>query len=153
MRGIRELRRGSEGIGGFTEAVLALMVVTLAVILLSASFSITGIEVLRQGDESSLSEGCEDVWNLMADDELLWDGGAVVLSSFITRSFEPYSIPEGLNGYEVFLLDISNGSLSSTMICEGAAITGAEVRSERHPVLLRTDPGTIHASLLDVRVW
>ncbi|MFA5313947.1 MAG: hypothetical protein WC375_11655 [Methanomassiliicoccales archaeon] len=153
MRGIKELRRGSGGIGGFTEAVLALMVVTLAVILLSASFSITGIEVLRQGDESSLSEGCEDVWNLMADDELLWDGDAVVLSSFTTRSFEPYNIPEDLHGYEISLLDISNDSLSSTMICEGAEIAGAEVRSERHPVLLRTELGVIHAGLVDVRVW
>jgi hypothetical protein len=153
MRGIGALRRSTDGIGGFTEAVIALMVVTVAVILLSASFSITSIEVLTESDEASLVDGCEDVWNMMVDDELLWDGSSIVLSSFGTRSSDPYGLPDGLLGYEISLMDVSNGSLSSVIIVNGTEVVGAEIRTERHPVLVRTEMGAMHAGLIEVRAW
>jgi hypothetical protein len=153
MRGTRAFKHSSKAVGGFTEAVLALMIVTLSVILLSASFSITSIDVLRDGDEDVLSERCEDVRNQVVDDELLWAGDAIVLSSFDSRASYPYEIPTGLFGYELSLTGITDDNASSIVIFNGTEVEGADVHAERYPVLVMTEFGTLRAGMIEVKVW
>jgi len=151
MRGVGDLKAGDDGIGGFTEAVLALMVVTLAVVLLSASLSFTGIGLLEKGGEASSSALCDDVWVTVSEDEMIWDGDIVVLTSYEMRATSPYAVSDGLFGYEITLTDMT-GNGSAVQIIGGVEVEGADVHAERHPVLLRTDSG-MRPGMIEVRVW
>lgn len=153
MRGTRAFRHNRRGLGGFTEAVMTLMVVTLAVILLSVAFSLTSLEVLRDNDKTSLSVRCIEVWRCMIDDEMLWNGDAIVLSSFDSRALDPYAHPEGIFGYDIYLIDVDQDNRSFTRMFNGFEVEGAEVFVDEHPVLVMNELGELHAGLIEIRVW
>jgi hypothetical protein len=61
MRTRRGHRPGSTGIGGFMEAVLAMMVVICGVMLVTTSLSFVGIDLRRDSGSALLQDGCRSL--------------------------------------------------------------------------------------------
>ena len=131
---------GRDGIGGFMEAVLALMVVICGVMLVTVSLGFVGIDLRRDSGAADLQDGCRS----MQSDQLFslgspfFDGDVLKNSSLGMMNTSLFHVSAQVKGYCITLQDITLGTPSS-----GHAEDRGRLFGQRYPV-------DLHAGLLSM---
>lgn len=152
MRGRAALKRDREADGGFMEALLAMMVVTVAVALLALSFSLTAHDLREAEDVTSLEQAAADIMHQFREDRSIWRDGALVWASLEVRAAEPYQILNGTQGYTILIMDLEYEGLKMTIGPSGTQGAGARAVEQHAWNLLRPD-GTVGPGLIILEVW
>ena len=151
MRGTA-LRRDRDGDGGFMEALLAMMVVTVAVALLALSFSLTAHDLKDAKATTSLGQASSDLLHRFQEDRSIWRDGCLVWSSLGMRAEGPYQSPNGTQGYTILIMDLENDDRVTIGSAVPQGTMGARAVDEHAWNLLRPD-GTIGPGLIILEVW
>lgn len=136
------------------EAIMALMVVTVAVMLLSLSFSLTAHDLNGSSERTVMKGRATSLAEEILNDIALWRSGCLVWSGLSLRSECPYAIPEGLNGYSIEVLRIDRG-------CEPFLFTNHSMDRDaddttcviKHALDVISDDGAVRPALLIIEVW
>ena len=134
------------------EALLAMMVVTVAVALLALSFSLTAHDLRTKGDVTSLAGGIDDLLHRFKDDRSIWRDGSLAWASLQVREGRPYSCPNGTNGYSIMVLDIENDETTIISSSLRPMDGSTRVADEHAWNIIRSD-GTVGPGLIVLEVW
>jgi len=114
MRGRRERRPGSTGIGGFMEAVLAMMVVICGVMLVTTSLSFVGIGLLRDSSSALLQEGCRSVSDqFFSLGRPFFEAEVLQNSSLFMLNTSLFHCGTSVRGFCIALQDVTAGTHTS----------------------------------------
>jgi len=157
MRGMSKLgsqNADQKAVGGFLEAMLAIMVVTCGVFLLSSSVLLFGSGFQNNAHDQMMEDICEDLMTSILEDEAIMIGDSLIdFQQIQSLPEECINRTEDLQGALVLLLDL-NGGMTYHLLESG------EEWKERQPRYLHTQPVNIqfssldiHPALLTVVVW
>jgi hypothetical protein len=146
-------RSDKRAIGGFMEAILALMVVTVAIVLLSISFSLAAYDAVQEGSSSQLDAGCEEMRKAFEEDMSSWRDCKLSWSSLGYRQSDPYEVAEGIKGYEIEVVDISSEARDGIAIGSGTMRDANATASVHLACSIITTGGEVHAGLVVITVW
>ena len=154
MRSRKERRPGSSGIGGFMEAVLAMMVVICGVMLVTTSLAFVGIDLRRDSGQSSLQDGCRSLTDqLFSLGPPFFEGEVLQNSSLGLLNSSLFHVGTGIGGYSLALQDVTANSASKVLLQAGEISSDIDTRSISVPVLLSMPDRTVHAAKATVIVW
>jgi len=137
---------GHEAVGGFIEAMLAIVIVTSGTILLTLSFAIVGVDITP---DLTLEERCEGLMKetLHGLDD---DADLMIFHSDLERVDVPY---DGiLDGYSLILMKIGKNDLK-ILASGGGEYHGGEKFCERQPVNICSSPRDVEAAVLVMWGW
>lgn len=133
------------------EALLAMMVVTVAVALLALSFSLTAHDLKGEEGSTSLGQGAADLLHQFREDRSIWRDGSLVWSSLEGRSHDPYANPNGTHGYSILIMDMENERKIFIGPSDNGT-TGTRAIDEHAWNLHRAD-GTTGPGIIILEVW
>jgi hypothetical protein len=148
--------RGSiddNGIGGFMEAILALMVVTIAVMLLSISFSLTAYDARQSNVTDELERAGQELKDIFYNDVSIWRDGMLSWTSLQVRSARPYDLPQGLSGYDVQVIALSERGDLECNIGQGHYASGNDSALSKLAEQMVMSDGSIRAGKVLIKVW
>jgi hypothetical protein len=147
-------RPGRTGIGGFMEAVLAMMVVICGVMLVTLSLSFVGAGLRRDSGDAALEDGCRSLSEqLFSLGPPFFDGDVLQNSSLAMLNASLFHVGGDVKGYCMTIRDITAGSASVILLKIGDISSGNDTRSISLPVLLSMPDRTMHAAKATVIVW
>jgi hypothetical protein len=145
--------KDEKGIGGFTESLLAIMIVTVAVVLFTITMS---VNLAGSGDKDlskDVQTGCRVLVDRIVHQCSSVDGTALSRSGLEQTVLRPFPVPETANGYLVVVKDLS---LDQEVMNMGQGPTpeeGAPVEYVKVPVNIELNDGRLHVGLLEVSCW
>ncbi len=143
----RLIRTKRQGVGGFIEAMLAIVIVTSGMMLLSLAFSLMELD----DTSSSAEEGCQQLM-----EEVLKDAGQGTRSLLIDRSQLDdvnLSRPEKVRGYSVFLIEIMEDDIINLSTGGEGYYAGGERYQIKQPISISFSSRDVRAAVLVVWVW
>jgi hypothetical protein len=147
-------RPGRTGIGGFMEAVLAMMVVICGVMLLTTSLAFVGIDLRRDSGQNSLQGGCGSLADqLFSLGTPFFDGEVLQSSSLGLLNSSLFHVGPQIVGFCVVLQDVTANSALRVLLQTGPISSENETCSISVPVLLSIPDGTVHAAKVTVIAW
>jgi hypothetical protein len=146
-------RIDGNGIGGFMEAILALMVVTIAVMLLSISFSLTAYDARQSKVTDELERAGLELKDIFENDVSIWRDGMLSWTSLQVRSARPYDVPKGLSGYDVQVIALSERGDIECNIGQGSYVSGNDSALSKLAGRLVMPDGSILAGKVLIKVW
>jgi len=135
------------------EALLAMMVVTVAVALLALSFSLTAHDLKGETDATDLKGCTASLLKQFREDVSLWRDDALVWTSLESRVATPYQSPNGSHAYSIQVIDLGwdvqiiIGSTDRLALGEGSRVV------EEHAWNVIRQDGTIGPGLIVLEVW
>jgi hypothetical protein len=140
------LANARNGIGGFLESILAIMIVTSGLLLLTFSFYLTAIDDVA---DSELQSRCEQLIDLVLDDRsLMREEGVIEHSALKHINFSKIDIDNG------FKLVINEFSPESTIVL---GERGTYIEGDRCclsvPINVYRSPMDVRPALLRVWAW
>ncbi|NYT12486.1 MAG: hypothetical protein GKC03_08085 [Methanomassiliicoccales archaeon] len=140
------LAQDKKGIGGFIESILAIMIVTSGLLILTLSFYIIAIDDVA---DSELDSRCQELMNLVLDDSsLLIDEGVIEHSALAHINLSKIDIENE------FKLVINELSPESTIVL---GENGSYIEGERcclsMPINVYHSPKDVRPALLRVWTW
>ncbi|MBI0584088.1 MAG: hypothetical protein ISF22_07660 [Methanomassiliicoccus sp.] len=142
-RGPRDDRRG---MGGFYEAIMAMMIVTAGVVLLTASFTFLAVG----GEDNALVPRCRDAMSAILENRDLAVADRILDQRALDRA-DWSSVRGDWNGGMKIMLAFPDGRTS--VLFETGGLAGGERSSLSEPVDLLSNGGMITPALLTVWVW
>jgi hypothetical protein len=147
------IKRDDRGIGGFVESLLAIMVVTVAVVLFTVTMALNLVSI---GEEDG-SDGVRDASGLLVervmDECATIDGDGLSFPSLQSLVDRPYPLPNGTIGYVISVHDLSaDGAILEIRVGSGPKAAGP-IGTMKLPVSLVLFDGRSHAGILEVSVW
>jgi hypothetical protein len=157
MRGTpyaRSWRSDRKAIGGFIEAMLAVMVVTCGVFLLSTSIVILSDGWRNDTNDQVMKEFCNEIMSdLIEDNEIMIEDSLIDLKMAETFSERYFDQIEGQQGALVFLEDLNEGKIHR-ILESGKEWNENQTRYSRsEPVNIRISSLDVRPGLLVVMVW
>lgn len=145
----RRMSSDGRGLGGFYEATLSLMVVTLGVVLLTASFAFLSAKDMSS-DDGLASEARELMDDLLSDASLFSGDRAAERSDLVRMSLNglPGDSPPGVR---VMITELGGGS--EVLYQNGDPENIRERASLSEPVNVRYSPEDVRPASLTVWVW
>jgi hypothetical protein len=135
-------------VGGFYEAILALMIVTVGVALLTASFALLAVD--RGHDDKGAAKQCDEAIGRLLNDPTLLISDRMLDNRSLNRIEGGLLMANWTGGAKV-LLTFPNGTTKVLFDSGGEAHLGRVCRSE--PINLFCDRAEVQAALLTVWVW
>jgi hypothetical protein len=150
----RSIRSHRNGIGGFFEAILAMMVITAGVTIVTTALEATAVHLLTRSIHDNLERCAEET----LADVLKYAGGE---GSVPTVSFDAalavkdkITTPEGARGCKVVLREAMAGGCDSTIALVGDSNGPIEdCVTAIQPILVIHSQSDHRAALLTVVVW
>ncbi len=142
------LRRNAGGIGGFYEAIMALMIVTVGVLLLTASFALLTVD--RGEDDQGAERRCDEIMGRMLNDPT-WARSDRLLDDHSLSRLDDGSLMANWKGGLMILLTFPDGT--TRVLCDSGGEAGLGRASRSEPVNIYHDQGEVRAALLTVWVW
>ncbi len=149
MLGIKDRK----GVGGFTESLLAISVVTVAVVLftvtMAMNLAVSGdrerVEVVEDGCQQLMEEVLQNCSNV--------DGKALsepALKRIVTL---PFPMPDQALGYSIVVKDIGQG-IELVSVKQGVdPIPGSPIAHSSLPICIELADGRSLAGLVEVSCW
>ena len=142
------MRRNAEGIGGFYEAIMALMIVTVGVLLLTTSFALLTVD--RVQGEQGAERRCAEIMSRMLNDPT-WARSERLLDHRSLARLDYGSLMENWTGGMRILLTFPDGTTST--LCDSGGEAGLVRACRSEPVNIYHDQAEVRAALLTVWVW
>lgn len=140
------LARDRDGIGGFMESILAIMIVTSGLLLLTFSFYLTAIDDVV---DSELDGRCEELIDLVMDDSsLMREEGVIEHSALAHINFSKIDID---NEFKLVINDLH--SESTIVLGERGSYIEGERCCLTVPVNVYHSPMDVRPALLRVWTW
>lgn len=135
------------------EAILALMVVTIAVMLLSISFSLAAYDARQGKVTDDLGRAGQEITDIFNNDISIWRDGMLSWASLQVRTSQPYDVPQGLSGYDITVISLSERSGMECSISRGpCAAENVSALSKMARQLVMPD-GSVLAGKVMIKVW
>lgn len=144
--GSKRLSRNARGLGGFHEAVMSLTVVTLGVMLLTASFALLSADDASGG--AALSGEAREIMDTLLSE--VFKDRVAERSDLLRLSPDLFSGDRAL-GVSVMLTEIGGGT--EVLYRSGEDGKVKERASLGEPVNVRRSPGDVRPASLTVWVW
>ena len=141
------------GLGGFNEAIMVLMIVTMAVILFSTSLSFSAEHLIKSKENDRYDKTTESLFDVLQDDIMLWDDGLLVLTSFHLRCEDPYPVPEGALGYKITLIMVLEKGSPTFSFNNGLEMEGIDAHHDKFPVSVVAQTGDVVPGMIEMVVW
>jgi len=144
-----------QGIGGFFDSIMGMMIVTLGIVLLTSSLVVVDGEMSRDGKAQMLENTCQKLLNsLPSKDGLSVPKDILDYSLLVNMSTsEPY-IDDRVIGYRVVLKELHpNSSLLSVMAAGQIPASLSELYATTIPINVRHSAFDVRAALLCIWVW
>lgn len=135
------------------EAILALMVVTIAVMLLSISFSLAAYDARQGKVTDGLERAGQELTDLFCNDVSIWRDGMLSWTSLQVRSAHPYDVPLGLSGYDLRVMALSERGDVECNISQGYCTAGSDSALSKLAEQLVMPDGSIMAGKVLIKVW
>jgi hypothetical protein len=148
------LRLDQRGDGGFMEALLAMMVVTVAVALLALAFTFTAHDLKDAGESTGLEKCGQILLRDLQEDHSIWRDSRLAWTSLDVRVAAPYDIPDGAHGYaiEVHLIDTDVEAKCIEVPGSAVNLDGSRIVIKHACSLVMAD-GNIAPGLIIMEVW
>jgi hypothetical protein len=143
----RAILRNGRGVGGFYEAILAMMIVTAGVVLLTASFALLTVD--RGPDDQGAEKRCDEVLGRLLNDPAYARSDRLLDQRSLSR-LDGGSLMANWTGGMRILLTFPDGS--TQVLFEGGE-AGLERVCRSEPVNIYCDRAEVRAALLTVWVW
>ncbi len=150
---VLRIKEGSRnGVGGFFEAILAMMVVTVGVLLLTSSIALSSREIGDVDHLATLQEKCLNLRDRLLLNSSIMRGDWLSSQALLHLQISDLEPPDGFG--ELLSVTEWNGS-SSSVICslKTSNLTGGEQATLITPVGVQHAGNEIRAGLLMVCVW
>lgn len=147
------LIKDEKGIGGFTESLLAIMIVTVAVVLFTITMSVNMAGLGEKGLSTDVQTGCRELVDRLVDQCSSVDGKALSGSVMEQTVSRPFPVPAMANGYLVVVKDLSLDREVMNMGQGPAPEEGASIEYVKVPVNIELNDGRLHVGLLEVSCW
>ncbi len=149
MLGIKDRK----GVGGFTESLLAISVVTVAVVF----FTITmAINLAGSGDRERVvvvEDGCQELMEGVLRNCSNVDGKALLEPALKRIVTLPLPMPDQVLGYSIIVKDVGQG-IELVNIKQGVdPIPGAPIAHSSLPTCIELSDGRSLAGLVEVSCW
>jgi hypothetical protein len=148
---VKRIKRQKKGVGGFMEALLALMVITVGVLMITSSLTLSSQGLTERRED--LSDCGERLMDRILTDPELTAHGSIRYAALRDCRPERLSV-EGVQGFRIALIELSGETSSPLQLSYGASSHPEDdpfVRSV--PVNSYHGPRDIRAALLLVWVW
>ena len=144
----RHLNQDGSAIGGFYESIMALMIVTAGIVLLTTSFTLMSVDG-GTGDKAA-ERTCDQVMDRLLNDPALAPS-ARILDNRSLSHVDIRTVSSNWSGGMRVMLTFSDAPSMVLYDSGGSAATDRACRSE--PVNLRCRQNDVKAALLTVWVW
>jgi hypothetical protein len=142
------------GVGGFFEAIVAMMVITVGVAIVTSALGIVLADLGGHMDRDDLERSAE---LLLADilDNMSVEGPSFCVSYDIALSMgTELPIPQGANGFEIVLKEAVTSGSDITLARRGVeTVSAAERVALSQPVIVVHALSDRRAALMTVIVW
>jgi hypothetical protein len=140
--------RNTRGIGGFYESIMALMVVTVGMILLTTSFALLTVD--RGQDDQGAEGRCEELMGKVLNDPT-WAISDRFLDNRALSHLDVRSMISNWTGGVKLMLTFPDGT--SKVLWESGGEAGPVRACLSEPVNIRYDQALVRAALLTIWVW
>lgn len=142
-----------EGVGGFTESLLAISVVTVAVVLFTVTMTINLADTGDRERVEVVEAGCERLMEGVLCNCSNADGKALsepALDRIVTL---PLPMPDLVLGYSIIVKDVGQG-IELVSIGQGIdPVPGSPIAHISLPVCIESTDGRSMAGLVEVSCW
>ncbi len=152
---LRDLRGRSDGIGGFFEAIVALMVITIGVVFITFTLPFVANEVEEMDAGGRMERACEDLMaQFLGDGDIFSADGMLDLSAVGSLTGKDYHIDGGVAGFKVIVTDPSSLDVSFVVVEKGKIPHDPErLFSMTMPVNLRISDSEVRACIAAIWAW
>jgi hypothetical protein len=146
------INRDDRAVGGFVESLLAIMVVTVAVVLFTVTMSLNLASISDVDNEDIAADACQGLVERLLDDYSCANGEGLSNTSLGHLMARPYPLPDGAIGYVIMVQDLAD--CTSYEIREGVGPKlGGAIATMKVPISLVLLDGSSHAGVLEVSTW
>jgi hypothetical protein len=145
----------AEGVGGFFDSFIVMIIVTLGIMLVTSALSITNGELSKCNKGKSLDGVCRDLLDqILANDDLFVESGLLDLTMLKAVSSLPLSVEHGVLGYRIILTEVHPNTGPLTLAANGSIpFSLEELHTARVPVNVQHSAADVRAALISVWVW
>ena len=142
-----------EGVGGFTESLLAISVVTVAVVLFTVTMA---INLAGSGDRERVEvveDGCQELLEGVLRNCSNVDGKALLEPALKRMITFPLPMPDQVLGYSIVVKDVGQG-IELVNVKQGVdPIPGTPIAHSSLPTCIELADGRSLAGLVEVSCW
>jgi hypothetical protein len=144
----------SKGVGGFTESLLAIMVVTVSVVLFTVTISIDLADLGERDVSTSIEEACEFLLEEFLQNYSSLDGKTLSETSLTHVTKLPLSLPTSAIGYRLVVNDlVSQGPELVNIQMGSGPVADRPISHIRLPINIVLNDGRTVAGLVEVSCW
>jgi hypothetical protein len=144
-----------DGIGGFFDSIMGMMIVTLGIVLLMSTLVIVDGEVSKDSKARMLENACQELLNsLPSEDGLSVSKGTLDYSLIVNMSASEPCIDDNVIGYRMVLRELHAETSPLSVMAKGEIpATLSELYATTVPISVRHSAFDVRAALLYVWVW
>ena len=150
---MKRFRRDKKGVGGFIEAAVSMIIITMAVAVLFSALLFHAAAGDSRPDDANLQQGLNALESALKGDKALWaeDG---VLSIDGLRAMHPEHLAvASTRGYAIVLESVMSGNEFLVKIASGHPDQEDLIESRSIPINACPEPDCIYACILTLVVW
>jgi hypothetical protein len=150
---IRRKLRQVDGVGGFFESILAMMVVTMGIVLITASFTL--ISAKSEGGRGiDLKKECSLMVERITSNTAICSEEGVLMHDHLSEiTVKEFSPNEGMSGYKVILTEVPRGGATVLLSNGTEPLVCREKVSVSVPVNIVYSDTEVKAAILSVWAW